>query len=108
VPGRSCAAASPTALSKSSSPYARGAALLRVGRGQEAAQEFQKVLALRNSWPTEPSMTLAHLGLGRAHALAGNTAEARKDYQDFFALVKDADPDIPILREAKAEYAKLK
>jgi len=89
-------------------PYVQGTALLRAGRGQEAAQEFQKVLALRNGWPTEPVMTLAHLGLGRAYALAGNPAEARRHYQDFFALVKDADPDVPIIQQAKAEYAKLK
>ena len=89
-------------------PYTRGAALLRAGRGREAAQEFQKVLALRNAWPTNALMTLAHLGLGRAHALTGNTAEARRHYQNFFALVKDADPDVPIIQQAKAEYARLK
>jgi hypothetical protein len=50
---------------------------------------------------------LAHLQLGRARALSGDKESARKDYQDFFALWKDADPDIPILKEAKAEYAKL-
>ncbi len=89
-------------------PYTRGTALLGAGRGQEAAQEFEKVLALHNSWPTESLMTLAHLGLGRAYALEGNPAEARKHYQDFLALVKDADPDVPIIQQAKAEYAKLK
>jgi hypothetical protein len=50
---------------------------------------------------------LAHLGLGRAYALAGETAKARAAYEDFLALWKDADPDIPILKQAKAEYAKL-
>jgi hypothetical protein len=50
---------------------------------------------------------LAQLGLGRAHALAGDLAQSRKAYQDFFALWKDADPDIPVLQQAKAEYAKL-
>jgi hypothetical protein len=50
---------------------------------------------------------MAHLQLGRAYALLGDTAKARTSYQDFFALWKDADPDIPILKEAKAEYAKL-
>jgi len=50
---------------------------------------------------------LSHLGLGRARALAGDTAGARTAYQDFFALWRDADPDIPILKEAKTEYAKL-
>ncbi|HJY85784.1 MAG TPA: protein kinase [Candidatus Acidoferrales bacterium] len=89
-------------------PYTRGVALIRVSRGQEAAQEFQKVLALRNGWPAEPLMTLAHLGLGRAYALVGNPAEARRHYQDFFALVKEGDPDAPIIQQAKAEYAQLK
>ena len=54
-----------------------------------------------------PLVSLAHLGLARARALSGDTAGARTAYQDFFALWKDADPEIPILKEAKAEYAKL-
>jgi hypothetical protein len=52
-------------------------------------------------------MSMAHLGLGRAYALAGDTAKGRAAYQDFFALWKDADPDVPLLKQAKAEYAKL-
>jgi hypothetical protein len=51
--------------------------------------------------------TLAHLGLGRAYTLQGDKAKARTAYQDFFALWKDADSDIPILKESKTEYAKL-
>ena len=54
-----------------------------------------------------PLGALAHLGLGRAYALSGDTAKARTAYNDFFTLWKDADSDIPILKEAKAEYAKL-
>jgi hypothetical protein len=54
-----------------------------------------------------PLGALAHLGLARAYALSGETAKSRAAYLDFFALWKDADPDIPILKEAKAEYAKL-
>ena len=54
-----------------------------------------------------PFGALARLGLGRAYALKGDTAKARAAYQDFLALWKDADPDIPILKQAKAEYAKL-
>ncbi|MGA7337075.1 MAG: hypothetical protein WBW91_10130 [Candidatus Sulfotelmatobacter sp.] len=50
---------------------------------------------------------LAHLGLARAYALSGNTSKAKAAYQDFFTLWKDADPDIPMLKEAKADYAKL-
>ncbi|MGH9601621.1 MAG: tetratricopeptide repeat protein [Terriglobales bacterium] len=87
--------------------YERGRAYLRVGKGKEAADEFQKLLGTRLVQPTSPLLSLAHLGLARAHALSGDTASARKAYQDFFALWKDADPDIPILKEAKAEYAKL-
>jgi hypothetical protein len=55
----------------------------------------------------EPISALAHLGLGRAYALSGDSAKAKIAYQDFFALWKNADPDVPILKEAKAEYAKL-
>ena len=54
-----------------------------------------------------PLFPLAHLQLARAYALQGDTAKARTKYQDFFALWKDADPDIPILKQAKSEYAKL-
>ena len=88
--------------------YLRGLAYVKMGQGAEAAQEFQKILALRNFAPADPLMSLAHLGLGRAYAVAGDTAKARGSYQDFFALWKDADPGIPILASAKAEYAKLK
>jgi len=56
----------------------------------------------------EPLAALAHLGLGRAYALAGDSAKSKTAYEDFFALWKDADPNVPILKEAKAEYAKLK
>ena len=55
----------------------------------------------------EPIGALAHLQLGRAYALQGDTAKSRTAYQEFFTLWKDADPDIPILKQAKAEYAKL-
>jgi eukaryotic-like serine/threonine-protein kinase len=56
---------------------------------------------------TSPLGALAHLGLARAYALQGDTVKSRSAYQDFLALWKDADPDIPILRQAEAEYAKL-
>jgi eukaryotic-like serine/threonine-protein kinase len=87
--------------------YARGLTLLGAGRGQDAVQEFRKVLDLRYYSHT-PYITLAQLGLARATASTGNMPEARKQYQDFFAVVKDGDPDIPVLNQAKAEYAKLK
>jgi serine/threonine protein kinase/tetratricopeptide (TPR) repeat protein len=87
--------------------YIRGLAYWKAGRGNEAAQEFQKVLALRNYAPADPLMSMAQLGLGRAYALQGDKEKSRTSYQDFFALWKDADPDIPVRKEARAEYAKL-
>jgi eukaryotic-like serine/threonine-protein kinase len=86
----------------------RGKAYLKAGQANEAAQEFQKVLAQRNLSPADFALPLAQLGLARAHALEGDTAKSRIAYQDFLALWKDADPDIPILKEARAEYARLK
>jgi serine/threonine protein kinase/tetratricopeptide (TPR) repeat protein len=87
--------------------YVRGVAYLKAHQGKEAAAEFQKILDHRGVCETSPLCTLSHLQLGRARALAGDNAGARTVYQDFFALWKDADPDVPILKEAKAEYAKL-
>ncbi|HXQ26732.1 MAG TPA: protein kinase [Candidatus Acidoferrales bacterium] len=83
--------------------YLRGQAYLAAHQGAEAAAEFQKML----DHPYQADHVLPHLGLGRAYALAGDMAKARTAYQDFLALWKDADPDIPILKQAKAEYAKL-
>jgi tetratricopeptide (TPR) repeat protein len=87
--------------------YIRGQAYLRARQGKEAVAEFQKVLDHRGSCQASPYCALSHLQLARARALSGDTAGARNAYQDFFAIWKDADPDIPILKEAKAEYAKL-
>ncbi len=88
--------------------YLRGRAYLRAGKGNEAAAEFQKLLDHRGINPTAPAHALAHLGLARAYALAGDTSKARKAYQDFLALWKDADPDLPVLAKSRAEYARLK
>jgi serine/threonine protein kinase/tetratricopeptide (TPR) repeat protein len=88
-------------------PYLRGEAFLALRKPDEAAAEFQKLLNHRGTVLNSPLGALAHLGLARASAMAGDTARARTAYQDFFALWKDADPDIPILLQAKAEYAKL-
>jgi len=87
--------------------YVRGEAYLAAHRGREAAAEFQKILDHRGIVLNEPIGALAHLQLGRAYVLQGDTAKARAAYQDFLTLWKDADPDIPVLKEAKAEYAKL-
>ena len=87
--------------------YLRGEAYLAVRRGSEAAAEFQKILDHRGVVLNEPIGALAHLQLGRAYTLSGDTAKAKAAYQDFITLWKDADPEIPILKQAKAEYAKL-
>jgi eukaryotic-like serine/threonine-protein kinase len=87
--------------------YIRGESYLLAKRGAEAAAEFQKMVDHRGIAPTVPEHSLAKLFLGRAYVITGDTAKARGAYQDFFALWKDADPDVPILKEAKAEYAKL-
>ena len=88
--------------------YLRGVAYLRQNAGTEAMNEFQKILDRRGQFDISPLFPLAHLGLARAAAIAGDTAKSRRGYQDFFALWKDADADIPILIEAKKEYEKLK
>jgi eukaryotic-like serine/threonine-protein kinase len=85
----------------------RGKAYLQAEKPNEAAQEFQKLLQLKLIYPVSPRIPLAMLGLGRAYALLGDKAKARTAYQDFFAYWKDADPDVPMLKQAKAEYAKL-
>jgi eukaryotic-like serine/threonine-protein kinase len=87
--------------------YARGQAYLQLRQGKEAAEQFQNILSHRGICGTLVTCSLAHLGLGRARALSGDNAGARAAYQDFLALWKDADPDVPVLKEAKAEYAKL-
>ena len=88
-------------------PYIRGVAYLAQKNGPAAAAEFQKFLDHTGVVQNFLLGSLAHLQLARAYALSGDTAKAKTAYQDFFALWKDADPDIPILKEAKAEYAKL-
>jgi hypothetical protein len=87
--------------------YVRGQAYLAAHQGSESASEFQKILDHRGIVLSEPIGTLAHLQIGRAHAMQGDTAKAKAAYQAFLTLWKDADPDIPILKEAKAEYTKL-
>jgi eukaryotic-like serine/threonine-protein kinase len=89
-------------------PYVRGAAHLALKQGAQAAAEFQKII----NWPgvvvNNPNGIMAYLGLARAYAVQGDDAKARVAYQNLFAKWKDADPDLPALLQAKAEYAKLK
>jgi eukaryotic-like serine/threonine-protein kinase len=87
--------------------YVRGQAYLQARNGPAAAAEFQKLLDHRGIVLNFPTGALAHLQLGRAYVLSGNMARAKSAYREFFTLWKDADSDIPILREAKAEYARL-
>jgi hypothetical protein len=76
-------------------------------QGKQATTEFQKIIDHRGIVLNFPLGALAHLGLARGYSLSGDTAKSRSAYQDFLTLWKDADPDIPILKQAKAEYAKL-
>jgi tetratricopeptide (TPR) repeat protein len=87
--------------------YVRGQAYLALNDGKQAAAEFHKILDHRGVVLNGPIGALAHLGLARAYALQGDKDKARVAYRDFLTLWKDADPDIPILRQANAEYAKL-
>ena len=89
------------------SAYVRGEAFIAAHRYAEAAAEFQKILDHRGIVGLDPIGALAHLQLGRVFALSGDKAKAKAAYQAFLALWKDADPDIPILKSAKAEYARL-
>jgi eukaryotic-like serine/threonine-protein kinase len=83
----------------------RGLAYLNNSQGPQALAEFQKMAAFR--WMNYPLAALARLGLARAYIVQGDTGKARVAYQEFLTLWKDADSDLPALRQAKAEYAKL-
>jgi serine/threonine protein kinase/Flp pilus assembly protein TadD len=85
--------------------YERGEAYLQMHDGAKAAEEFQKIVDNRGLDPFD--FPLANLGLARSYALHGDTPKARTKYQDFFSIWKDADPDVPLLKQARAEYAKL-
>jgi eukaryotic-like serine/threonine-protein kinase len=87
--------------------YIRGLVYLRMRNGKDAESEFKKVLAHRGVAPINAEYALSYLGVARGYALQGDTAKAKSAYEDFLTLWKDADPGIPILKQAKAEYAKL-
>ena len=87
--------------------YLRGEAYLAQHQGTAAAAEFQKLIDHPGVVQNEPMASLAHLGLARGYAIAGDNGKSRTAYQDFFALWKGADGDVPILKQARAEYAKL-
>jgi serine/threonine protein kinase/tetratricopeptide (TPR) repeat protein len=88
--------------------YVRGSMYLEQRKGTEATAEFRKIIDNPAIEAYSPAHTLAYLGLGRAAAISGDTAGARKSYQDFFALWKDADPDLPVLVQARKEYEALR
>jgi len=87
--------------------YLRGQAYLQMRKGKEAAAELQKMIEHRGIVLNFPTGALARLGLARACALEGDKVKASAAYQDFLTLWKDADSEIPILKQAKADYAKL-
>jgi tetratricopeptide (TPR) repeat protein len=87
--------------------YVRGEALLAANQGAEAAGEFQKILDHRGIVVTDPISALAHLQLGRAFVKAQQRVKAKTAYEEFLALWRDADPNVPILKKAKAEYLAL-
>jgi hypothetical protein len=87
--------------------YVRGEAFLAARQGAQAAAEFQKIIDWQGVVVNEPIAALAHLGLARSYALAGDAPKSKSAYQDFFTLWKEADPDVPILVAARSEYAKL-
>jgi len=87
--------------------YYRGLAYLQAHDGSKAAAEYQRILDHRGVDPANPIYTLSGLGLARAYSLKGDNTKARIAYQDFLGAMKDADPDIPVLKQAEVEYAKL-
>jgi serine/threonine protein kinase/Flp pilus assembly protein TadD len=88
--------------------YVRGEAYLRAGEGVQAATEFQKMIDHRGIVANFPLGALAHLQVGRAYKLAGDVGKAREAYAAFLVIWLNADPEVPVLKQAKAEYAKLK
>jgi len=87
--------------------YVRAEAYLAAKDASKAVVEYQRILSHRGVDPASPMYVLSYLGQGRAYALQGDKAKARVSYQNFLAAWKDADPDVPVLIQAKAEYAKL-
>jgi eukaryotic-like serine/threonine-protein kinase len=87
--------------------YVRGLAYLQAKQGKDAVKAFESILDQRYVFALDPAMVFAHLGLGRAYAVLRDTAHSRIEYQNFLAAWKDADPDIPLLKQAKQEYARV-
>jgi eukaryotic-like serine/threonine-protein kinase len=106
---QNCAGRAPRGSAPALYPdYVHGVAYLAERKGPEAAAEFQKVIDHRGIVGDSPIGALAYLELGRAYAMSGESAKARAQYQEFFALWNGADPDIPVLKRAKAEFGNLR
>jgi predicted Zn-dependent protease len=88
-------------------PFYRGMAYLAMKSGTEAAAQFREITDRKSFFPLSAVHPMSQLGLARALAMAGDAAGALSAYQDLFAVWKDADPELPLLKQAKAEYAKL-
>ena len=87
--------------------YVRGLAYLAARQPAEAVGEFQRILDHRSIVLVDPMDAMARLQLARALVLSGDTVKAKSTYNDLLTLWKNADPDLPVLREARAEYARL-
>jgi Tfp pilus assembly protein PilF len=85
----------------------RGEAYLAAHKGPEAAREYQKLLDHRGTMIGDPVAVLAHLGLARSYALSGDASNARNQYKELLDTWKDADPDLPVLHQARGELARL-
>ena len=98
----------PTGFNSLYPAYIRGLAYLQMGEGRLASAEFQKLLDHRGIVGNEVTGALSHLQLARTQRIMGDQAAARKSYEDFLTLWKNADSDIPIYQQAKTEYAMLR
>ena len=88
-------------------PWLRGNAYMKMSQPAMAVVEYSKIVNNPGIDPVSVTVTLGHLGLARAYAMEGNGPQARKEYETLFALWNNADPNLPVLKQARAEYARL-
>ena len=108
TPGKQILADTELSIQADRALHAAGVAYLSAQKGKQAAAEFAKIVKNQGVDPISPYYPLAHVGLARAYALQSDKANSRREYEEFFTRWKDADRDIPLLREAETEYARLK